>query len=79
MTETPLKLIHCWRKLSLRNWSMMVRCNERNIAKEFLRVLYCIVVDINMVVSDTFSEYPVRTKRYNTNDRHLKVKKCVAP
>lgn len=37
----------------------MIGHNERNIVKEFLCVLYCIIVDTNMVVSDTFSQYPL--------------------
>lgn len=37
---------------------------RNNILKGILCVLYCIVVDTNMVASDTFSKYPLRTIPY---------------
>lgn len=37
---------------------------RNNILKGILCVLYCIVVDTNMVASDTFSKYPLRTMPY---------------
>lgn len=37
---------------------------RHNVVMDFLCVLYGIVVDTNMVVSGTFSKYPVRTIPY---------------